>query len=326
MNQFTHNLCENNGNNGIHLIGALRNQLQFNSVAANENIGLFLDEESQINVIYLNNFVLNQAQNVFSQGMNQWTSDKQKTYQYCGHVLTHYMGNYYDNYVGQDNDRNGLIDMPYNINNTNNVDSQALVRPYSYYDYIKTDRPILLAGNQANEITKNTLPDINTEEKVVPQKTLITKVEQAIAAVQNDTFPEQKDNFSKIEEKPEPVQSIKPVQPILLFTDVPSQGSRLKNLKGLVLNVAPDLHHIAVYIHIKDAGWRSKPYPKSPMTKIATDGRWECDITTAAFDQNADIIVAVLYVADLMPPTLMNAPILPDTIFEKAVGFVRNER
>jgi hypothetical protein len=116
------------------------------------------------------------------------------------------------------------------------------------------------------------------------------------------------------------------MQPILLFTDVPPRGNRLKNLKGLVLNVVPESHHIAVYIHIAEKGWRSKPYPAAPMTTIQPDGRWECDITTSAFDQQADIIVAVLYVLDMIPPTLMNAPVLPETVFEKGVGFVQNER
>jgi len=321
MNHFTNNICENNGNDGIHLVGASRNQIQFNTIAANENMGLFIDEKSFINLIYLNNFVLNQKDNVFSQGTNLWMSDKQKTYQYCGHVLTDYMGNYYGDSMGQDDDHNGLIDAPYIINGIGNADSQALVRPYSFYDYIKLEPLVLLADNQAIEVTRSTLQNKKPEiEKAQPQ-TLLTTNEDPITihTVQNE-------NFVKVENELEPIQSDKPVQPILLFTNVPNYGNRLKDLKGLVLNVEPDLHHIAVYIHIKGIGWRSKPYPKSPMTPIDPDGRWECDITTSAFDQNADIIVAVLYVTDLMPPTLINAPVLPDTIFEKAIGLVRNER
>jgi parallel beta-helix repeat protein len=321
LNEFTHNICENNGHDGIHLIKSSRNQMQFNTFAANDNYGLFMDENSFINTIYLNDFVLNQQQNVFSQGVNQWGSDTKKTYQYNTHVLTNLMGNYYGDFVGQDNDQNGLIDNPYNDNGMDHADAYALVRPYSFYEFIQATPPVILANNQASEITNNSIHTISPIIENAQSETPVSKNEY-----QQKIETAQAKKFVKIEKSSRPITRDKSMQPILLFTYVPTQGNRLKNLKGLVLNVAPESHHIAVYIHIDDKGWRSKPYPAAPMTTIQPDGRWECDITTSAFDQRADIIVAVLYISDIIPPTLMNAPVLPDAVFEKGVGFVRNER
>jgi len=322
LNHFIHNICENNGNDGIHLLKSSRNQMYFNIFATNDNNGLFLDADSFINVIFLNNFVLNQGHNVFSQGMNQWSSDTQKTYQFSENILSSYMGNYYGDHVGQDNDYNGLSDTPYNNNGNDQADVYALVRPYSFYEFIETEQSVHLASNHAVEITNNTtaatMPKI---EKAQPITTPLTENEQ-----QEPIEFAQRENYVKVEKESAPIKPDKFLQPILILTDVPTYGNRLKNLKGLVFNVDPESHHIAVYIHIEDKGWRSKPYPAAPMTTINSDGRWECDITTSAFDQNADIIVAVLYVSDKMPPTLMDAPVLPDTIFEKGVGFVRTER
>ena len=325
LNHLTHNSCENNRYDGIHLMKSSRNQLYFNILAANDNNGLSMDADSFINLIYLNNFVLNQGHNVFSQGMNQWSSDTQKTYQFSNNMLTSYMGNYYGDHVGQDYDHNGLSDTPYDNNGNDQSDVYALVRPCSFYEFIDTEQSVYLADNQGSDITKNTIaatmPHIETIEKAQSVTTPLTENEQ-----QKPIEFTQRENFVKVEKESDPIKHDTSMQPILILTDVPTYGNRLKNLKGLVLNVEPESHHIAVYIYIEGKGWRSKPYPAAPMTTINPDGRWECDITTAAFDQNADTIVAVLYISKLMPPTLMDAPVLPDTIFEKGAGVVRTER
>jgi len=323
LNTFIHNVCENNGDDGIHLVKSSRNHLQFNIFATNENNGLTIDADSFVNLIYLNNFVLNQHNNVFSHGMNQWFSDTQINYQFSGHIFTSVMGNYYGNHIGQDIDNNGLIDAPYTHHGLDQADPYALIRPFSFYDFIPIDTSVQLAVNQASDITKTIIAARKPEMKQEKSKPSIPITETTHPEAVDH---EQTQNFFKVEIQTDPVKPAKPIQPIILFTEVPDFGNRLKNLKGLVLNVNPELHHIGVYIHIKDLGWRSKPYPAAPMTPITSDGRWECDITTSAFDQNADIIVAVLYVSDRMPPTLINAPVLPDTVYEQGIGFVRNER
>ena len=320
LNHFTHNTCEKNGNDGIHLTKSSRNQIQFNTFAANDNYGLFIDADSFVNLIVLNNLVLNQGQNAFSKGLNQWSSDNKKTYQFCGHVLANYMGNYYGDHVEQDNDQNGLVDTPYNNNGMDHADFFALIRPYSYYELIHPEQKNKPTDKQSFDIS-NTIAATKPEiEEAAPIESLSETIHPP--EIKNV----KKSNFIKVEKASNPVETDKSIHPILLFTDVPPLGNRLRDLKGLVLNVAPESHHIAVYIHIQGKGWQSKPYPAAPMTSIGSDGRWECDITTAAFDQNADTIVAVLYDSDIMPPTLMNAPNLPDTIFEKSTGFVQNER
>jgi parallel beta-helix repeat protein len=322
LNHFTRNICENNGHDGIHLIKSSRNDMQFNVFATNDNIGLFMDENSFINQIYLNDFVLNQKHNVFSQGVNQWTSETKKTYQYSNNILTNHMGNYYGDFSGQDNDHNGLIDTPFIDNGMDHADAHALIRPYTFYEFIQTTPSVILAKHKKKTVKKKIISSITPGmEKEEQPEIPISKKEH-----QQERETARTKNFVKIEKSSRPIKPDQSMQPIFLFTDVPARGNRLKNLKGLVLNVAAESHHIAVYIHIDGKGWQSKPYPASPMTAIQPDGRWECDITTSAFDQRADIIVAVLYVSDIIPPTLMNAPVLPDTVFEKGIGFVRNER
>jgi parallel beta-helix repeat protein len=159
LNHLTHNICENNGDDGIHLIKSSRNHMKYNFVAANEKNGLFLDEHSFINLIYLNDFSMNRKHNVLSQGVNQWMSDTKKRYQYCGHVLTSLMGNYYGDYVGPDHDQNGLIDAPYHDNGMDHADSHALLRPYSFYEFVQATPTVHLVSNQASDITQNIIAE-----------------------------------------------------------------------------------------------------------------------------------------------------------------------
>lgn len=324
LNNLTNNTCENNQYDGIHLMKSSRNQLQYNIVTANENNGLYLDSDSFANLIYLNNFVLNQTHNVYSEGINQWSTDTKMTYQYNGNVLTNHMGNYYGDHVGEDKNNNGLIDEIYNNNGMDIADAYALIQSYFFYKYIPHSSTVHMAKTQAFDITKITIESPKNE--VQTQKTAAEAIISLPETDPNSVDNMKKPHFFKVDKESKPVKAGHANLPILLFTDVPAYGNRLKNLKGLVLNIEPELYHIAVYIHIKDKGWRSKPYPAAPMTTIQPDGRWECDITTSAFDQNADTIVAVLYVSDIMPPTLMNAPVLPDIIFKKGAGFVQDER
>ena len=326
LNKLSNNTCENNKYDGIHLMKSSRNHLQYNIVSASENNGLYMDSDSFTNMIYLNNFVLNRGHNVYSQGINQWFTDTKMTYQYNGKVLTNYMGNYYGDHIGQDNDDNGLIDAIYNNNGMDNADAHALIQPCSFYKFIQTDPPVKLVSYQVMDITKNTAVSTSPQQMESKTPKLVSEPKNVLPK-KDPHFVDnaQNENFVKVE-KEDRVKPDQTMLPILLFTDVPAYGNRLKNLKGLVLNIEPELYHIAVYIHIKDRGWRSKPYPAAPMTTIQSDGRWECDITTSAFDQSADTIVAVLYVSDVMPPTLMDAPVLPEIIFKKGAGFVRNER
>ena len=66
--------------------------------------------------------------------------------------------------------------------------------------------------------------------------------------------------------------------PAIELTLVPPIGSS-DNLRGQVWHVAPGEYGVAVYIKVL-GGWWTKPYWNNPVTAIACDGTWVCDITT----------------------------------------------
>ena len=82
------------------------------------------------------------------------------------------------------------------------------------------------------------------------------------------------------------------IVPLISFVEVPQYGS-FTDLKGKVLNADPDKFAVAVYIKVNNVWW-TKPYWDKPITIIAKDGTWECDITTGGFDETATMIAAYL--------------------------------
>ncbi len=78
--------------------------------------------------------------------------------------------------------------------------------------------------------------------------------------------------------------------PRIRFTSVPPMGSAAY-LSGRVSNVDPKRYRVVVFIKV-DGIWWVKPYWDSPLTDIATDGTWECDIVTGGHDPDATAIEA----------------------------------
>lgn len=100
-------------------------------------------------------------------------------------------------------------------------------------------------------------------------------------------------------------------QPVLAPLYVPRRGSAA-NLVGLALGMNPTDHRIVVYIRV--GGWWVKPYAAAPMTTIAPDGVWSCDITTGGNDAYADRITVFLVPASFSPPVLLGRAELPATL------------
>lgn len=76
------------------------------------------------------------------------------------------------------------------------------------------------------------------------------------------------------------------------FTSVPAYGE-YGILSGVVSGVTPDDYKVLVYIYV--SGWWNKPTWGAPETSIASDGTWQCNITTGgASDTYATEIIAVL--------------------------------
>ena len=81
----------------------------------NINHRLSLNYSSNYNKIYHNNFVLNVY---YDKCDNTWDNG----YPSCG--------NYWDDYIGEDNDGDGVGDIPHNISGGNNQDRYPLIEPY----------------------------------------------------------------------------------------------------------------------------------------------------------------------------------------------------
>jgi len=109
-----------NQTNGIHLTRSTYNSVFENNITDN-SVGIVFYKESSNNTIYSNNFVNNDMQividpaNAENLSVNVWDNGTE--------------GNYWSNYNGTDNNRDGKGDTPYVIDE-NNQDNYPLVKQY----------------------------------------------------------------------------------------------------------------------------------------------------------------------------------------------------
>ena len=102
-----------NTNYGISMVS---NNTVFENYIANNSIGI---RAGNHNTVYNNNFINNTQQiNITSNNTNSWDNGT--------------AGNYWSNYNGTDNDKDGIGDTPYIID-ANNQDRCPLVEPYPNY-------------------------------------------------------------------------------------------------------------------------------------------------------------------------------------------------
>ena len=105
--------------------------------------------------------------------------------------------------------------------------------------------------------------------------------------------------------------------PALEFDSIPAFGSQSK-LLGRAVNVNPSDFRVAVYIY--NGGWYNKPSFNSPLLTIATNGNWNCDITTGANDAMATRIAAFLMASTNSPPLLNGTNPLPAQLEQLSVA------
>jgi len=128
-NTITNNNVSNNGEGGIGLIESTNNDL-INNVISNHYKGFFITHSSNNNV-YLNNFI-NNTDNVGShESSNLWSSKAPIAYTYNGNTYTHYLGNYWDDYMDIDVNNDGIWDNPRSI--ASDKDYHPLVEPFETY-------------------------------------------------------------------------------------------------------------------------------------------------------------------------------------------------
>ena len=118
-NTLTNNSANsNNYNSGIHLGFSNNNTLKSNA-ASNNYYGIYMFVSGNNNTLYHNNLIDN-SQNAYNyygiHQCNQWNSSTE--------------GNYYSDYIGCDNDTNGIGDTPHPIP-SDSIDYFPLMQPWS---------------------------------------------------------------------------------------------------------------------------------------------------------------------------------------------------
>lgn len=104
------NTIAGNHNNGIYLGDSNGNALYLNKVT-NNNYGISVTGSSASNVIYMNALEDNSGANGLANGLwNNWNSSIPITYGYGGRQYSNYLGNYWGNLKGSDNNNDGIMD------------------------------------------------------------------------------------------------------------------------------------------------------------------------------------------------------------------------
>ena len=111
----------------------------FKNNISNNNFGIYLSLRSSNNTIYLNDFS-NNTKNVYYAyySTNIWNSTSPFTYIYDGNPYTNYMGNYWSDYEGSDNNSDGIGDTPYIIDS--DKDNYPLIERFEHY-FVPTSTP-----------------------------------------------------------------------------------------------------------------------------------------------------------------------------------------
>jgi parallel beta-helix repeat protein len=132
-NNILNNTCTSETGVGIELYHSFDNIILNNRCTAHNRGAIELYFYSDGNIIYLNDFIDLGQSNCWLSG-SQFNSRNPITYKYRDQIYTNYLGNYWGNFTGSDNDGNGVGDIPY-ISHSEHpiVDNFPLIKPYGNY-------------------------------------------------------------------------------------------------------------------------------------------------------------------------------------------------
>jgi parallel beta-helix repeat protein len=100
-----------------------------NNIVDNWQMSRF--DYSSNNILYLNTFSNHDGVNVRDIGsLNIWNSPEPIVYTYGNNEYTSYLGNYWNDYTGEDNDNDGIGDTPHQIWMNDNEDNFPLMVPW----------------------------------------------------------------------------------------------------------------------------------------------------------------------------------------------------